>query len=208
MTPVPTIEGQRQIAGTSPAWVATRDELPTLLNARGLLGVAVEVGVKQGQYSEHLLTHWQGRHLISVDPWFEDAVDAYVDIANVPQAQHEAFLAETRSRLAPFGARSSIWRMTSADGAARIDDASLDFVYIDARHDFDSVMEDCGLWLPKMRPGGVLAGHDYVDGDFLAGKFGVKSAVNQFFAERGIPVHHTVFDRPWLSWLTVIPTPR
>jgi hypothetical protein len=181
--------------------------LPALLNARGLLGVAVEVGVKQGLFSELILKQWQGRHLISIDPWFEDDAAAYEDIANVPQQQHEAFFAEANGRLEPFGSRSSVWRMTSAEGAAHVEDATLDFAYIDARHDFASVMEDCALWLPKMRPGGILAGHDYLDGHFPAGVFGVKRAVDQFFAERDIPVHSTLFDRPWLSWLTVIPPP-
>ena len=204
---MPANADQPHAAGQSPAWVPSRDELPRLLNTRGLLGTAVEVGVKEGQFSEHILGHWRGRHLISIDPWYEDAAEAYVDIANVPQLQHEAYFAETKDRLAPFGSRSSVWRMTSAEGAAGIEDATLDFAYIDARHDFASVMEDCALWLPKMRHGGILAGHDYLDGEFPAGVFGVKSAVDQFFTERNIPVHHTLFDRPWLSWLTVIPQP-
>lgn len=200
-----SVTNQRHSAGKSPAWVPSREALPALLNARGLLGVGVEVGVKQGLFSEHVLMQWQGRYLISIDPWCEDDAVAYVDIANVPQPQHEAYFTETSNRLAPFGARSSIWRMTSAEGAARIENSTLDFAYIDARHDFASVTEDCALWLPKMRPGGILAGHDYIDGEFPAGVFGVKSAVDRFFGERGIPVYHTLFDRPWLTWLTVIP---
>ena len=194
--------------GASLDWVPSRDDLPGLLNARGLLGTAVEIGVKQGLFSEHILAHWRGRHLISIDPWREDDADAYRDIANVPQAEHETFLAETTARLAPFGPRSSIWRTTSAEGATRLPDGSLDFVYIDARHDFDSVTEDCLIWVPKVRAGGIVAGHDYLDGDFSAGVFRVKSAVDQFFAARGIPVHHTLFDRPCLSWLAEIPLPE
>lgn len=169
------------------------------------MGDAVEVGVQQGYFSQHILTHWLGRQLISIDPWCEDPSGAYVDIANVPQRQHELYFRETVARLAPFGPRSAIWRMTSAEGADRLGDGTLDFVYIDARHDFASVMEDCRLWFPKVRPGGILAGHDYLDGVFPAGVFGVKSAVDRFCSERGLTVHHTLFDRPWLSWLVVIP---
>jgi hypothetical protein len=200
-----TTEAARPARGKSLAWVPSRDELPDVLNALGLLGSAAEIGVKQGHYSEHILKRWRGRQLISIDPWLEDLPESYVDMANVPQGEHEAFLAEATARLAPFGSRSSIWRMTSAEGAERVPDASLDLVYLDARHDFDSVMEDCSLWLPKVRPGGVLAGHDYIDGVFSAGVFGVKSAVDQFFSQRQMPVHQTLFDRPCVSWLTTVP---
>lgn len=40
-------------------------------------------------------------------------------------------------------------------------DGSLDFVFIDGAHNFTSVRDDIRAWLPKVKPGGVLAGHDY-----------------------------------------------
>lgn len=203
-----TLQDARDTYAGSVAWVPSRDELPLLLNERRLLGCAVEIGVKQGHFSEHILSNWLGRHLISIDPWREDTADAYRDVANVTLAQHEVYLAETRERLARFDARSSIWRMTSTAGAAQIPDASLDFVYIDARHDYESVLEDCTIWFPKVRPGGIFAGHDYLDGELAAGVFGVKSAVDVFFANKGILVHSTHGDGPWLTWMAAIPLPR
>lgn len=97
--------------------------------------------------------------------------------------------------------------MTSLEATAKIPDYSLDFVYIDARHDYESVMEDLNAWQSKVRPGGVLAGHDYIDGHFSAGVFGVKRAVDEFFAARGTPVYSTLMDAPWLTWLTVAALP-
>src|SRR5438105_1141561 len=47
------------------ARVPSRDELPIVLNQRGLLGTGVEIGVKKGGYSEVLLARWGGRRLIS-----------------------------------------------------------------------------------------------------------------------------------------------
>jgi predicted O-methyltransferase YrrM len=41
-------------------------------------------------------------------------------------------------------------------------DGSLDFVYIDAAHDFESVKRDIDAWLPKVKNGGILAGDDYI----------------------------------------------
>lgn len=204
---MPNIHDARSTYAASLAFVPGRDELPLLLNARGLFGCGVEVGVKQGEFSAHLLQHWAGRHLISVDPWLSDAAEAYVDIANVPQDQQEQFHRETVARLAPFGERSTIWRATSVDAAAVIPRHSLDFVYLDARHDYASVLEDIAAWADKVRPGGILAGHDYIDGHFSAGVFGVRSAVDAYFAELGLPVYATLLDEPWLTWMVEMPRP-
>jgi hypothetical protein len=182
-----------------------REELPHLLNRRGLLGCAVEVGVKQGEFSEMLLRHWRGRHLISVDPWQAAPAADYDDVANVQQSEHDAFYAETLQRLAQFGERSTVWRMTGAAAAERIPHHCLDFVYLDARHDEASVREDLGHWFPKVRPGGIIAGHDYLDGQIPAGDFGVKSAVDRFFAAQQLRVQATWADPPWRSWWVALP---
>jgi hypothetical protein len=171
--------------------VPARDELPALLNARGLVGKGVEIGVKTGKYSDELLRNWRGEQLISVDPWLSVDWDEYVDRSNVSQDEFDRYYQMTCERLAPYGERSDIWRMTSLEAAKRVADHSLDFAYIDARHDYESVKEDIAAWCAKVRPGGILAGHDYVDGDFPEGEFYVKSAVDEFFGERGIHVHGT-----------------
>jgi hypothetical protein len=171
--------------------VPSRDELPALLNARGLDGRGAEIGVKLGKYSDELLTNWRGEELVSIDPWLAADPDEYVDRSNVSQEEFDRYYADTRERLSRFGDRSSIWRTTSVEAAARVPDHSFDFVYIDARHDYDSVKEDLEAWCAKVRPGGILAGHDYVDGDLPQGEFYVKSAVDEFFGARGIEVHAT-----------------
>jgi hypothetical protein len=173
------------------ARMPSRDELPALLNARGLLGRGAEIGVKLGGYSDALLSNWRGQELVSIDPWLAADPDEYVDRSNVSQEEFERYYEQARERLARHGPRSSIWRMTSVEAAAQVPDHSFDFVYIDARHDYESVKEDLEAWCAKVRPGGILAGHDYVDGDLPQGEFYVKSAVDEFFGARGIPVHGT-----------------
>ena len=44
-------------------------------------------------------------------------------------------------------------------------DGFFDFIYVDARHDFKGVYEDLVAWWPKLRAGGIMAGHDYVTQD-------------------------------------------
>jgi len=40
-------------------------------------------------------------------------------------------------------------------------DASIDWVHLDARHDYASVKADIAAWLPKIKSGGWLSGDDY-----------------------------------------------
>lgn len=182
-----------------------RLDLPLLLDRRRLLGCGVEVGVKGGEYSELLLDTWHGRNLISVDPWLEAPEGEYLDVANVRQEKHEDYYHEALSRLSRFGDRSTVWRMMGDEAADRIPGHCLDFAYLDARHDYESVMQDLEQWIGKVRPGGVLAGHDYIDGRFAEGDFGVKSAVSEFFSLRHLPVRATFADPPWRSWYSIIP---
>jgi predicted O-methyltransferase YrrM len=94
-------------------------------------------------------------------------------------------------------------------------------VYIDARHDYCSVTEDLELYWPKLRPGGIVAGHDYMLGhalkEFIPGEFSdrfdlcpngkvnnrsVKGAVDDFAKMKGLNVALTFHDfPPFLSFL-------
>ena len=49
----------------------------------------------------------------------------------------------------------------SEDVSKNYEDESISFCFIDAAHDYDSVKNDILTWLPKVKVGGVLAGHDY-----------------------------------------------
>lgn len=78
-------------------------------------------------------------------------------------------------------------------------DASLDFVYIDAQHHYEAVREDLALWYPKLRVGGLFAGHDYLDGEVDGDRFGVKRAVDEFAGEKGLRIGVTL-ERDYPSW--------
>jgi hypothetical protein len=185
--------------------VSTRADIPVMLNRLGLVGVGAEIGVQTGAFSAWILHRWAGATLISIDPWIADDPEAYVDIANVGQGRHDELYRATLHRLAPFGTRSQIWRTTGTDAIRLVDDGALSFVYLDARHAEADVAEDIALWEPKVMPGGVVAGHDYFDGVIPAGDFGVKSAVDGYFGERGWTVNETVADRPFSSWWVIKP---
>ena len=67
---------------------------------------------------------------------------------------------------------------------------SLDFVFIDAGHTYDDVIDDLTNWLPKLKKTGLIAGHDYCelkDKQWEA-SVGVTAAVNDFFGKDNIKI--------------------
>ena len=70
-------------------------------------------------------------------------------------------------------------RMTSLEAATRFEDESLDFVFIDAAHEYEHVKEDLNAWYPKIKKGGILAGHDFYPDQPNWG--GVHKAVTEVF---------------------------
>lgn len=118
----------------------------------------VEVGVLFGEYSEILCLANRHLRLRCVDHW--RASRCFHDGRLMDQVQFDAWEAEARRRLDPFGAE--ILKMPSVEAAARIPDRSLDFAYIDADHSFATVAQDLAAWSPKVKIGGIIAGHDYV----------------------------------------------
>jgi len=69
-------------------------------------------------------------------------------------------------------------RKKSTEAAKLYEDNSLDFVFIDAAHDYENVKADITSWYPKIKIGGVIAGHDYYESWPE-----VKMAVNEFFKD-------------------------
>lgn len=70
-------------------------------------------------------------------------------------------------------------RLPSVEASKLYDDNSLDFVFIDANHTYEFIRDDIKVWYPKVKKGGILAGHDYV----LEVCPGVVRAVDEFNAE-------------------------
>ncbi len=87
-------------------------------------------------------------------------------------------------------------RGDSTATAMSFEDRSIDFVYIDASHNFAKVKLDVLAWLPKIKDGGVIAGHDY-----SKSHRGVVRAVNSIFGRNNVKVmtHSWVFSRDRLN---------
>lgn len=151
---------------------------------------AVEVGTDRGLFAEPFLARWTiGEILVCVDPW---APYAAMPFDRTPDLLIAAQL------LAPFRSRVRLLRMTSLEAARQLPGLpyhSPGFVYIDGNHDLEAITEDLAAWWPLVRPGGILAGHDYTtECD------GVRRAVDAMAARERLDVHVTRDPEESHSW--------
>lgn len=103
------------------------------------------------------------------------------EIGVADQKFHDKNYDAAVKRLAEFGDRSVMLKGLSVDMANIIPDNSLDMVYFDAGHYYGAVVADLIAWYPKVRSGGIIAGHDYLNPDYQ-----VKEAVSHFIRTVGI----------------------
>jgi hypothetical protein len=172
----------------------TRLDLPKLANALGLTRHAAEVGVFRGENAAHILTTWKGQMLYLVDAW--DSVDIWS--SEQGKANYEAMLAAVK----PHAGRYTILKNLTHSAAVALPDGHLDYIFIDAGHDYLAVRRDLNAWWPKLRRGGLISGHDYSNGYFPMGGnvvYGVRDAVDEFAALHNHRVYSTVGE-PYLSW--------
>lgn len=145
---------------TSPINIADvgRVDLACLFSELGFKK-GVEIGTEQGVYAEILCKTNPKLHLYCVDPWkvYEGNLGYHI---GVTQQQFDLFYKESKKRLSSH--KATLIRKMSTSAVKRFRDDSLDFVYIDGNHRLEYVISDIAEWTKKVRPGGIVAGHDYI----------------------------------------------
>lgn len=164
------------------------DLIPGLMNRFRLTGAFAEVGVERGEFAQAVLARWTGR-----GPYY--AVDPFTD---KPPAAFETYpaLANEREAHARIGSdpRVNFLKTDSVSAAQHIKDGELDGVYIDAGHSFSDVTRDLETWYPKVRDGGLIAGHDYVFTKYIQCQLAV-----DLFARKVGAIPRFNCD-PWPTW--------
>ena len=184
-----------------------RDNFPNFLNEKGLVGEAVEVGVHRGVFAKVILDHWKGRMLHLVDPWsiplgYEEQAKNLISVLQGEESR-EMDLQETHRILLPHGRRYITYSATSERVLRYFADKSLDFVYLDGDHRHEEVLHDLQGWWSKLKPGGILGGHDWICHPPDTDSRGVQSAVTEFAKEASVDVFLVVEmkTQPWSYYL-------
>eukprot|EP00747_Dinoflagellata_sp_TGD_P204766 gnl/TRDRNA2_/TRDRNA2_78467_c1_seq1.p1 gnl/TRDRNA2_/TRDRNA2_78467_c1~~gnl/TRDRNA2_/TRDRNA2_78467_c1_seq1.p1 ORF type:complete len:261 (+),score=27.49 gnl/TRDRNA2_/TRDRNA2_78467_c1_seq1:1-783(+) len=154
----------------------------------------LEVGVNDAQMAEALLHAWPSLQYLGVDPYPKALVDGQSFSEPDPEKRHAAALL----RLMRFPGRAHLLRASSPEVAPWIQDGSLDLLWIDGEHTYSAVTEELRLWVPKLRRGGIVAGHDY------EARFpGVVCAVHDFLARHPSMDGHLHLAPHWTFFWTL-----
>ena len=118
----------------------------------------------------------------------------------------------TMERLKPWSNILHVHRMTSTEAASNFQFESIDFIFLDARHDYCATKADMDLYWPFVKKGGIFGGHDYrtngtsgvqkywdicEDGSLVGGA--VKRAVDEFAVQHALVIS-VAYDDPGNSW--------
>ena len=80
-------------------------------------------------------------------------------------------------------------KANSPEVSSNYEDSSIDFCYVDGSHEYEDVKKDIAAWLPKVKPGGTLAGHDFYGVNhqgYGKGWVGVFQAVDEAFGHENV----------------------
>lgn len=190
-----------------------RSELADLFQAKNILGKGAEIAKSNfGEFSKTILSKYLG-HVYLVDPWATQDFEILDDIKNLED--HEANYLLCQQNLIDYVGRYTQVRLHSTVAASQIENESLDFVFIDGNHKYQYVKQDINAWFPKVRQGGIIAGHDYLNTDWNAipetapngidkyiyasdgtklGSFGVNPAVDEFCSQNNYLLQRTTFE--------------
>lgn len=153
---------------TIDGWCDYEDIYRTAIDTASNGAVFVEIGAYKGKSGAfagveilnsgksitlNLVDHFKGNaeHLDVQSPWYQ------FDI----KADPEYLFNLCTKNLEPVKDAVNILRKTSVQAAKQFKANSVDFVFIDGSHDTESVCLDIDAWLPKVKAGGIIAGHDY-----------------------------------------------
>ena len=167
-----------------------RPWLDIIKHKKGLVGC--EIGVKDGRHAQLILETLDISKLYLIDTW--DSFPTYTK-RYVRSKKGLSFI-NCKSKLSKWRDKTVFINDFSENAHRLIQDGTLDFVYVDANHENVYVKKDIELYWPKLKAGGLMAGHDYIE------KWqGVIDAVTEFFGNN-FEISNTgekKFNREWWS---------
>ena len=140
-------------------------------NEKGATGRAVEIGAYSGEGTMVLAKYF--KEVLAVDPW----LNGYdINDRASQQTPMKFVFAKFLENTKELG-NVNYSQNKSLDALEFVRDGSVDLVYVDGDHRYEAVLADFKGWLPKLRAGGVMAGHDWSMQD-------VKKALAEVFLDK------------------------
>lgn len=164
---------------------------PSIKFIKDILGyplVGAEIGVQLGKNAESMLQLLNIKKLYLIDPYIHYKKNIHNIAQNFPSV-----LARAIEKLFRFR-NKIVWVKKMSADAVHLVPNNLDFVYIDGNHTYDFVKQDLENYWPKIKKGGVLAGHDYFLNALLirgkmVGELEVKKAVDEFVKKHNLDLN-------------------
>lgn len=148
-------------------------------------GRVAEIGVAAGDFSAEILARCAPERLDLVDAWASDRYSD--DLMESVRARFEAEIA---------AGQVALHRGLSTVVGAELPEGAYDWIYIDTDHSYATTRDELRLFSQKLKPGGMLAGHDYTQGSWESlVLYGVIPAVHAFCVDEGWELLHVTLEQ-------------
>ena len=155
--------------------------------------VGAEIGVYRGELAAHILELHPGLTWYMIDKWDTKPcgdTEIFTRYKMLYEDRAKENETETMRITQPYNDRCRFFGIDSITASKRFDDDFFDLVFIDADHTYEAVRADIKAWIPKVKKGGWICGHDY--GEYESVTNAVGSILDGFIET---DVDHTWFAR-------------
>jgi hypothetical protein len=174
-------------------WFNMEKQYLELLNATPEGGVFVELGCYKGKSTSFIGVEIHKRkrdiNFFAIDS-FQGATNS-TDVNEIKAYEGISEIEESYTyNVSLIGNKIKTIVSLTDEAAQYFEDGSVDVIFVDGGHSYEVVKADILAWLPKMKKGGIMAGHDFNAWE------GVNKAVTEIF---GTP--HKVENDCWFIYL-------
>jgi len=120
-----------------------------------------EIGVLRGKTLFTLLDACPDLHMFGVDQWLHNPDREDENAENYRHFDMGLLRGQVMQKAADYGPRCTILPGDSVEMAQHVEDGTLDFIFLDGDHTEAGLERDLRAWVPKVRKGGLITGHDY-----------------------------------------------
>lgn len=154
-------------------WMNFEEFYKYLVNKFPSGSIFVEIGSWKGRSAAYMIVEILNSKKL-IDFYCVDTFEGTRDLKQY--IGNESLYGQFIKNLEPVKNHYKVLKMTSIEAAKCFDDKSIDAVFIDAQHTYEAVKADILAWLPKVKLGGILSGHDI-------NHSGVKQAVDELLKD-------------------------